>query len=91
MKTGLKVIAGFMAGTATGALLGLLFAPSSGKKTRRNIAREVRNVEEELEHAAQKKLRHAKEILKDKVDDLKVSGIEMVDGLKKNFKESAAN
>jgi gas vesicle protein len=91
MKTGLKVIAGFLAGTATGALFGLLFAPSSGKKTRRNVVREVRNAEEELEYAAQKKLKQAKEILDDKVEGLKESGMEMMDGLKKNFKESVSN
>lgn len=91
MKTGLKVIAGFIAGTTTGALLGLLFAPTSGKKTRVKIAREARNIEEDLERGAQKKLRQAKELLDDKVDELAESGKEMVGSLKKNLTEAGNN
>ena len=37
MKTN-KVILGVIGGLAAGAILGILFAPSSGKKTRKKIA-----------------------------------------------------
>lgn len=37
MKTN-KVISGVIGGIAIGAILGILFAPSSGKKTRKKIA-----------------------------------------------------
>lgn len=37
MKTN-KVILGVIGGLATGAILGVLFAPHSGKKTRKKIA-----------------------------------------------------
>ena len=91
MKTGLKVTAGFVAGATTGALLGLLFAPNSGKKTRKLVAREVRDVEEELERSAQKKLRKAKETLTDKVDELTEAGKEAIGSLKKNLTEVSKN
>jgi gas vesicle protein len=38
MSTG-KVFLGVLAGVATGALLGVLFAPNKGSKTRKKIAR----------------------------------------------------
>ena len=34
-----KVLLGVLAGVAAGALLGILFAPDKGQKTRKNIAR----------------------------------------------------
>jgi gas vesicle protein len=36
-RTGMKVFISFLAGAAVGAGLGLLFAPQSGKETRRKI------------------------------------------------------
>ena len=88
MKTGLKVLVGFLTGAAAGAIIGLLYAPAPGKKTRKKIAREVKNVEHDLEVAAQKKLREAKGILSDKVDDLTESGKEVISSLKKNLVSS---
>jgi gas vesicle protein len=47
MKSG-KVILGALAGLAAGALLGILFAPEKGSKTRKKIARKGSDVAEEL-------------------------------------------
>jgi gas vesicle protein len=41
MKNG-KVILGVLAGAATGAILGILFAPDKGVKTRKKIAKRSR-------------------------------------------------
>lgn len=47
MKSG-KVILGALAGLAAGAVLGILFAPEKGSKTRKKIARKGSDVAEEL-------------------------------------------
>lgn len=41
-----KVILGTIGGLAAGAILGILFAPSSGKKTRRRIAEKSKALKE---------------------------------------------
>ena len=91
MKTGLKVIAGFLAGTATGALLGLLFAPNSGKKTRKMIAREAKHLEEDLERTAERKFQAVKETFTDKVDELAETGKEKLGEFKKNLTKVGTN
>ncbi len=45
MKTS-KVILGTIGGLVTGAILGILFAPSSGKKTRKKIAKKSKAMKE---------------------------------------------
>lgn len=53
-----KVILGVIGGLATGAILGILFAPQSGKKTRRKIkdkSRELKdNMKEDFDKLIQK-------------------------------------
>ena len=39
MNSGSKVLLGVLAGAATGAILGVLFAPERGEETRRKISR----------------------------------------------------
>src|SRR5665647_2481100 len=67
MNTG-KVLLGVLAGVATGALLGILFAPAKGSRTRRKILRQgesyVGGLEEKFNEYANTisgKLEHAKE------------------------------
>ncbi len=57
-----KVILGFVAGIAAGALAGVLFAPDEGKKTRKKIAGKAGDVTDSL-----------KNTFNDFVDDLKKS------------------
>ena len=45
-----KVILGALAGAATGALLGILFAPKRGAVTRRAISRKSKRQVNELKH-----------------------------------------
>lgn len=47
MKSG-KAILGALAGLAAGAVLGILFAPEKGSKTRKKIARKGSDVADEL-------------------------------------------
>ena len=63
-----------MAGALAGVLVGVLFAPDSGIKTRKKIARGARDLEEEMERMATKKLRGAKEAITDKMEDYKERG-----------------
>lgn len=67
MSTG-KVLLGVLAGVATGALLGILFAPAKGSRTRRRILRQgesyVDGLKEKFNEYADtitEKLEHAKE------------------------------
>lgn len=57
MKTN-KVILGLIGGLATGAILGILFAPDSGKKTRKKIndkSKELKdNVKNDMDKLLQK-------------------------------------
>lgn len=47
MKTG-KIILGFLAGAAGGAILGLLLAPDKGTETRKKIAKKGNDYMEEM-------------------------------------------
>ncbi|MCF8239641.1 MAG: YtxH domain-containing protein [Saprospiraceae bacterium] len=44
-----KVILGFLAGGAIGAILGILFAPDNGKNTRKKISKKSNKLVESLE------------------------------------------
>jgi gas vesicle protein len=49
-KDSLLVLAGAVVGGAVGATLGLLFAPQSGKKTRKDIKEKAENVKDKIEN-----------------------------------------
>ncbi|MBN1767023.1 MAG: YtxH domain-containing protein [Prolixibacteraceae bacterium] len=70
-NTGL-FLTGLLVGAAAGAALGLLYAPQSGKETRKQIGQKIKEMEAELA-----KLR----------DKLKEKGVEMKDEIKQKIKE----
>ena len=78
MKQGRKIgrIAGtvgtFAAGATLGSVLGLLFAPASGKVLRKRIGMKVRT----FEHTAQRNIKQAKKLLARKADNLREAAAE---------------
>ncbi|MFA5419504.1 MAG: YtxH domain-containing protein [Bacteroidales bacterium] len=74
-----KVVLGVLAGIATGALLGVLFAPDKGSKTRKKICREGEELTEDLKEKFEEFL----EDITDRFDKVKK---EVVD-----FAEKAVN
>ncbi|GIV35859.1 MAG: hypothetical protein KatS3mg032_0238 [Cyclobacteriaceae bacterium] len=50
MNTTGKVLTGFLLGAATGALLGVLYAPKKGRKTREAIANKTREFSDAITH-----------------------------------------
>lgn len=58
-----KAILTFISGTVLGAIGGLLFAPKSGKESRKEIKNKVEEAASSLEQGAAERLEEAKEIL----------------------------
>ncbi|HEY9168204.1 MAG TPA: YtxH domain-containing protein [Lutibacter sp.] len=79
-----KVVLGLLAGFATGAIAGLLFAPAKGSDTRKKIVKKSKAYEKKLE----KKFSKNMEMANKKFDKLKSDVNEFVD--KKMPKSEAA-
>lgn len=69
MDTG-KVVLGALAGLATGAILGILFAPEKGTETRKKIATKGKDSLEDLKN----KYNDFIDSLSSKLDDVKSEG-----------------
>jgi gas vesicle protein len=96
-------IVGFLVGAAVGSLLGILFAPASGKETRERIVRKARSSKEDLDdfidHArdewgkAKGKASDAATMTKDEVSDfvrfLFEEGADLKERLKRDVQDSA--
>jgi gas vesicle protein len=53
-NNGMKIFAGFLIGTAVGAILGLLLAPQSGQDTRNKIKDLSKKLEDDVKEAFEK-------------------------------------
>lgn len=82
-----KVILGFLAGAAAGAVLGILFAPDKGSETRRKIA----DKGEELMDGAKEKVNKLMDDLHAQVDSAKEKVKDLESKLHKKSKEEAAS
>ena len=47
-KTLSNFLVGFLAGAAVGAVAGILFAPDKGSKTRQNLGKKMKDIDEEF-------------------------------------------
>ncbi len=70
-----KVVLGLLAGLATGAIAGILFAPAKGTVTRRKITKQGKNYEKKLE----KKFSKNMDMANKKFDKLKSEVSEFVE------------
>ena len=81
-----KLIGGLLAGAAIGVAIGLLLAPSSGAKTREDIANGSRKLTDSLKGAVQDSIDTLKDRFKSGVDQAVRKGRETVhsanDGIK---------
>lgn len=77
MKNG-KVVLGVLAGLATGAFLGILFAPDKGSNTRKKIKQKSQDYADELGHkfndmvdGISRKFKSAQQEAEEAVEDIK--------------------
>ena len=63
-----KFLGGFLLGTAIGAATGLLLAPNSGRKTRRKIKNESKQMAEDVIAKTNESLKTAKKAFDEKLD-----------------------
>lgn len=82
MKTN-KVILGVLSGLAAGAVMGILFAPEKGKKTRKKIKDVSNDYADELKD----KFDSALETISKKYDTLKQDGQDLIEEGKAKFEK----
>lgn len=82
MRTEFKVIGGFLLGTAIGTAVGLLYAPDSGQKTRKKLAKEFKEWEKNIEDSTLKKIEKAKSEINTQVDRYANKGKKALNDLK---------
>jgi gas vesicle protein len=75
MNSGSKVLLGVLAGAATGAILGVLFAPDKGMETRRRISDGSRDISENLKD----KFSEFVDGLADKYETVKGSATDLIE------------
>lgn len=80
MKTN-KVILGVLSGIAAGAVMGILFAPDKGKKTRKKI----KNVSSDYADELKDKFDSALDTMSKKYDTLKQDGQDLIQEGKSKF------
>ncbi|MBL0357627.1 MAG: YtxH domain-containing protein [Chitinophagaceae bacterium] len=86
-----KVILGFVAGAAVGALAGILFAPDEGKKTRKKIAGKAGDVSDSVKSSFNDfvdEIKKSYSNAKEEVDDLGEKARTALNSVKADVKSS---
>ena len=86
MKSG-KILLGALAGLAAGAVLGILFAPEKGSKTRKKIARKSSDYVEDLGE----KFNEMVNTMSQKIDTLKEEANTIVENGKATIKSKMSD
>ena len=81
MNTKVKVIGSFLIGAAVGAVSGILFAPYSGRKTRKKIKNESMRLADDLIDKANESLATAKRAYNQKLEEYAKTGKAKIDNL----------
>ena len=77
-----KVLLGVLAGIATGALLGVLFAPAKGSNTRKNISRKTEDLVDAMNDKIEEKVNEVMHAITGKVKKAKSQFNEAVESAK---------
>lgn len=83
-----KIAGAFLLGSVIGAAVALLYAPKSGRNTRKDIARTARRVRKETGHLVEDAVDSINDFavdVKDKVTDVIERGRDLSDGAKKEI------
>lgn len=88
MKDAVKFLAGFSLGVFAGMVGGVLYAPASGKKTRRRIRTEADNLKDDLQDLSKEELKHLKKIINESVDEYTAKGKKSLDDIKSKVRIS---
>ncbi|WP_321287563.1 YtxH domain-containing protein [uncultured Sunxiuqinia sp.] len=90
MSKGTSALLGFVAGAATGALVGVLFAPERGDKTRKKIQKSVKRVSEDVTDTIGEKVDSLKDQVSEMIDQVKERTNDVEEKIKKEAKTSTA-
>lgn len=91
MKEGIRIGGAFIIGGLIGAAIALLYAPKSGKETRRDISRTVGKVKKEatdiIEDTIESINRFARDV-REKAEDIIEKGSDLSEGAKREILET---
>lgn len=89
-----RIVGAFLIGGLIGAAISLLYAPQSGRRTRRGIARFTRNVADEAKDAiedATESIHDLMDNMSDKLADIASSRHDIAEGAKKKIVQTLDN